>query len=115
MARPKNDGRGRLGGRAKGTPNKINSDVKNWIVSVLANGKGKFEDCFEYLPPSDYVKAYISLMNFVVPKQQAATPEMTFEAEYKQMKLMLEQLPDEYLDEISKRIIKLKNEAEKRR
>lgn len=114
MAREKNDGRGRLGGRAKGTPNKINSNVKNWIVSILTNGQDKFEEYFKDLAPTDYVKVYITLMNFVIPKQQASSPEIAFEAEYKQLRIMLEQLPNEYLDEIAKRIIKLKNESEKR-
>lgn len=35
MGRLKNDGRGRLGGRAKGTPNKPISPALEWLNAVL--------------------------------------------------------------------------------
>lgn len=35
MTRVKNDGRGRLGGRTKGTPNKTTSAIKDCITNIL--------------------------------------------------------------------------------
>jgi len=35
MGRLKNDGRGRLGGRAKGTPNKPISPALDWLNAIL--------------------------------------------------------------------------------
>ena len=39
MGRNKNDGFGRFGGRQKGTPNKVNSELKEWITQILNDGK----------------------------------------------------------------------------
>lgn len=36
MGRKANDGRGRLGGRAKGTPNKPKSPATDWVGEMLA-------------------------------------------------------------------------------
>ena len=35
MARQKNDGKGRMGGRAKGTPNKTTAAVKDWLSEIM--------------------------------------------------------------------------------
>lgn len=43
MPRPANDGRGRLGGRAKGTPNKPLTPVTAWINSQLNRNRGFIE------------------------------------------------------------------------
>lgn len=73
MARQKNDGKGRLGGRAKGTPNKVTTDLKEWITEILKNGKGLFAENLNSLEPREYVKVYIGLLNYVVPKQQSVS------------------------------------------
>ena len=39
MARPKNDGRGRLGGRAKGTPNKKTGEIRTFISELLTSNR----------------------------------------------------------------------------
>ena len=35
MARQKNDGKGRMGGRQKGTPNKVTGTVKEWLADLI--------------------------------------------------------------------------------
>ena len=52
MPRKKNDGRGRLGGRAKGTPNKVSAELKDWLACILNNGKERFERDIEQLDTS---------------------------------------------------------------
>lgn len=76
MGRAKNDGLGRLGGRKKGTPNKINSDLKEWITSIINDGKSQFIDDLRQLEPKERVKVYTGLLNYVLPKQQAITAEL---------------------------------------
>ena len=71
MARQKNDGKGRLGGRAKGTPNKVTADLKTWVASILDNGRDKFVESLEQLEPAEYVRVFTGLLNYVLPKQQA--------------------------------------------
>lgn len=43
MGRKPNDGRGRLGGRAKGTPNKPISPALDWLNSVLDKQRAVIE------------------------------------------------------------------------
>ncbi len=73
MSRSKNDGKGRLGGRAKGTPNKITGDLKEWINEIINNGKGLFAKHLNNLEPREYVKVYPGLLNYVMPKQQGVS------------------------------------------
>lgn len=82
MSRNKNDGKGRLGGRAKGTPNKITTDLKEWITEILKNGEGLFAENLNSLEPREYVKVYVGLLNYVVPKQQSVSVDA--QAEVKQ-------------------------------
>lgn len=43
MARQPNDGRGRLGGRAQGTPNKPKQPVANWARGLFIKNHDSFE------------------------------------------------------------------------
>ena len=43
MARQRNDGRGRLGGRAKGTPNKVTTSVKEWLSELVNANREQVE------------------------------------------------------------------------
>lgn len=56
MPRKKNDGKGRMGGRAKGTPNKTTSKIKDWISQLIDNNRELIEeDIKNYLQRIDYI------------------------------------------------------------
>ena len=76
MGRLKNDGLGRLGGRQKGTPNKINGELKEWITQIINDGKNQFIDDLMLLEPKERIKTYVGLLNYVLPKQQAIQAEI---------------------------------------
>lgn len=80
MARQKNDGKGRLGGRVKGTPNKATTDLKTWVASILDDGREQFQKDLENLEPSERVRVYVGLLNYVLPKQSAITPKIEDES-----------------------------------
>ncbi len=77
MARQKNDGRGRLGGRQKGTPNKITSLAKSMMQKWLELHNSKlnpddlqeliWED-FKQLTPQDRVRVTVDLLKMAVPR-----------------------------------------------
>lgn len=52
MARQANDGRGRMGGRAKGTPNKA-QNLNEWVNCFIKRNRAQFEDDFKTLTPRD--------------------------------------------------------------
>lgn len=107
MPRKKNDGRGRLGGRAKGTPNKVSAELKDWLASILHNGRERFESDIESLDSSERVRVYMSLLNYVLPKQQSMTAEAVAEAEIKELERLIDVMPDEAVDRIAAKIMDL--------
>jgi len=104
MARAKNDGRGRLGGRAKGTPNKTTSTVKEWLTALVDNNRKQIEKDLKAMEPAERVKLIAQLLNFIVPKQQAVSVEASIQAEYAEMSKLLQNAPDEVIDKIAERI-----------
>lgn len=77
MARHKNDGRGRMGGRAKGTPNKTTVTIKGWITSLVDNNREQVEADLAQLEPKDRLMFFEKLLQYVAPKQQAVSAEVS--------------------------------------
>ena len=59
MARQTNDGRGRLGGRAKGTPNK---NLNEWVNCFIKRNRAQFEDDFKTLSPQERAAVMATLI-----------------------------------------------------
>ena len=104
MPRSKNDGRGRLGGRAKGTPNKATSTVKEWLTRLVDANRKQREKDLKGMEPGERVKLFALLLNYIVPKQQAVSVEASIQAEYNEMAKLLQTAPDEVIDRIADRI-----------
>lgn len=107
MARQKNDGKGRLGGRSKGTPNKVTADLKTWVASILDGGRDRFVESLESLEPGEYVRVFTGLLNYVLPKQAPTTPDDMLEKEKKMMQELLLSMPEEMIDRVAKRLVEL--------
>ena len=97
MARQKNDGKGRIGGRAKGTPNKVSSTVKDWISQLIDDNRVQIEKDIKKLSPKDRLQMFEKLMQYVVPKQQSVRADIDLS------KLSETQL-DLIVDELTKNI-----------
>lgn len=108
MSRMRNDGKGRIGGRCKGTPNKVTTDLKTWIADILDNGRGNFEKKLEKLPPMEYVRVFTSLLNYVLPKQQAESIKENTQEEYNNLIKLIDEAPDKFVDRITEKIINIK-------
>ena len=61
----------KTGGRKRGTPNRVTTDLKTWVASILDGGRDRFVESLEQLEPAEYVKVFTGLLNYVLPKQQA--------------------------------------------
>ncbi|CCY50630.1 MULTISPECIES: hypothetical protein [Bacteroides] len=110
MGRKKGDGKGRLGGRTKGTPNRISGTVKEWIQKVIDDNRQKFEDDLDDLEPGERVRVISNLLQYVTPKMQSVSPEELLEAEYQKLTELLDAAPDEVVNEIVERIKRLTND-----
>lgn len=89
MARQKNDGKGRLGGRQKGTPNKITASVKDWLSGLIDKNRKQIEKDIKQLEPKERLQVLEKLMQYVIPKQQAVSADVN-----------IERLSDEQLDSL---------------
>lgn len=78
MARPKDDGRGRLGGRAKGTPNRATATLKDWVGNLIDKNRKQVERDLRALEPKDRLAMIEKLLQYVMPKQQAVKAEVDY-------------------------------------
>ena len=76
MARPRNDGRGRIGGRAKGTPNKVTTSVKAWIKELIDGHRSTLEADLMEMSPKERWDVIEKLLNYIVPKQQSVQADV---------------------------------------
>lgn len=53
MGRIANDGRGRIGGRAKGTKNKPQQPLNEWAAALINRRRAQFEKDLDALPPQE--------------------------------------------------------------
>lgn len=107
MSRQKNDGRGRLGGRSKGTPNKVTNDIREWVESILSKNKRQIENDFSLVDPDSRLRFVEKLMAYVVPKKTAVTIEEQMAEEYRQLDALLSKCPQEAIDRIAEKVIEL--------
>lgn len=80
MARQKNDGRGRLGGRAAGTPNKVSGTLKEWLTSLIDKNRKQIEKDLKGLSPKGRLLVIEKLMQYVIPKQAAQQVKLDFDS-----------------------------------
>lgn len=107
MGRKKSDGRGRLGGRKKGTPNKITGDLKGWVSDLLNDNRRQFESDLRELLPVERVRVISGLFNYVMPKQQSISIEEQIETETQVLTKFLNEAPEEAIDKIAERVLAL--------
>ena len=102
MPRQKNDGRGRLGGRTAGTPNK-DKPLKTFLRehSLLyftpdpETGRSQYDLDMEALDPHDRIDAELKLLNYTTPKMQATTVDMAITDDKQTLSSRLAQLAEE--------------------
>ena len=107
MARQKNDGKGRLGGRTAGTPNKVNGHIKDWISSLLDKNRKQIEADLAAMEPQERVKALFGLIGYVIPKQAAISVEEQTKIEAEALTQWLQNAPAEAIDGIAAKIMEM--------
>jgi hypothetical protein len=101
MARQKNDGRGRLGGRQKGTPNKTTSDLRQILAAQWQryHESGQFQDDIDSLDPATRAVVMEKYAQYFAPKMKsvevAMTAEVTHTIEDRLRKLCGNEMDDE--------------------
>lgn len=70
MARQRNDGKGRIGGRDKGTPNKVTKNLRSWLAEVIDENRGQIIRDLATLEPRERLQILEKFMQYVTPKPQ---------------------------------------------
>ena len=100
MARPRNDGRGRLGGRTKGTPNKVTSSIRDWLMELVNKNKRQVKRDLDALDPKDRLVMIEKFMQYVVPNQQAVAASVDFSTlTDEQLDMVVEQITTGIVDD----------------
>ena len=102
MARQKNDGKGRMGGRRKGTPNKVTGTVKEWLADLIDRNRGQIEADLRQLEPKERLAVLEKFMQYIVPKPKT---ELAVTSDKRQETFMdLSLVPDDVICEIADKL-----------
>jgi len=71
MSRQANDGRGRLGGRAKGTPNAPQEPLGEWLRGLVNRNRRKFEQDLKECTPQERA----AIISRIIPAVHPASAE----------------------------------------
>lgn len=94
-------------GRPAGTPNKVTSATKDWILAIIEENKERIRADLESMDSETRVRAVFSLLNFVTPKQQSISIEEQAKIEEDALFAFLENAPEEAVNAIAERVLEL--------
>ncbi len=89
MARNKTSFKKGQGGRQPGKPNKVTTDLRQWISKFIDDNREQIGKDWEELEPKDRIILFERLLKYALPTLQATTLDIDFE-----------KLSDEQLDYI---------------
>lgn len=107
MGRKKNDGRGRMGGRQKGTPNRTTTDLKEWITDLLIRNREQIEMDLQCMLPENRVRTLSALFPYVIPKQSSLSLDEQILSQTQSLSRWIEEAPEEAIDGIAKKVLEL--------
>ncbi|MDD6210556.1 MAG: hypothetical protein PUB21_08135 [Bacteroidales bacterium] len=70
MARQKNDGRGRMGGRQKGTRNKVNTELQKIIADFCIEHLDEIQEKWSQANSKESLQFFLGLLRFATPYPQ---------------------------------------------
>lgn len=109
MARQKNDGRGRMGGRKKGTPNKVTGTVKEWLADLIDRNREQIEEDLRQLEPRERLAVLEKFMQYIVPKPKT---ELSVTSDRQQEPVIdLSMVPDDVICEMADRLLDYRDKA----
>ena len=103
--------RRKTGGRVQGTPNRLTSELKEWITDLINDNKEQFTSDLQEVDPEKRLAILERLFQYVLPKQQSISIEAQLQAEYRELRVLLENAPEDAIDKITERIINLNNQS----
>lgn len=100
-------------GRPKGTRNKRNADLAEWVKMLLQGMQAQVMSDLNELEPSERVKSYINLLGYAIPKQASITAQAKIETEFAALEKLLNEAPEEAVQRIAQKVMQLQEEKQK--
>jgi len=94
-------------GRPRGTPNKVTTDLRKWVENLVSKNLSEMEKDLQKIEPKERLVILERLMQYILPKLQSITVEAQIQAEYDAIERLLNNAPDEAINEIVERLMKL--------
>lgn len=99
-------------GRPMGTKNKVTEKMRANLMEILQGLERQVKTDLRGLEPNERVKAYTSLLAYVIPKQAAITAEAKIQTEFAELEKLLQNAPDEAVQAIATKVIEMQAERE---
>lgn len=99
-----------LSGRKVGSKNVATTDLKLWVKGLLEKNIDLFESDLAQLESKDRLSVLQGLLKYSIPTIQATTIEASIQAEYNELKILLDSASPEAIEKISEKIISLNNQ-----
>jgi len=98
-------------GRKVGTVNKANSEIKQWVKKLLEANQAQFEADLLAVDGKDRLQIMTALLKYSIPTLQSVSIEAQIQAEYAELEKLLQSAPEAAIDQITERILNLKNQS----
>lgn len=108
----KNDDRINRNGRPVGSRNRVNAELREWVLATVNDNREQFLKDLAEVEPEKRLMIYERLLSFVLPKPQ--TIELDLSLEYKYLERLLKNAPAEAIEEITQKLITLNIESNER-
>jgi len=99
---------GNPNGRPKGVQNKVSGELKVWVQKLLDENRQTFESDLKNIDPVQRLQILEKMLNYCVPRLQSISIEEQVKAEYSELETLLHKMPDELIDRISEKVVKLR-------
>ena len=106
---------GNPGGRPKGSKNRADQELKQWLQMLVDGQRTQFEKDLKKVKPVQRLAILERLMSFLIPKQQSLSTEDRLRIEYDQILSIIKQTPEDGLELLERKItefLTLKREQE---
>jgi hypothetical protein len=108
----KNDDRINRSGRPVGAKNRVNAELREWVLQTVNNNKAQFLKDLAEVEPEKRLMIIEKLISFVLPKPQSI--ELDLSMEYKYLERLLKNAPAEAIDLITEKLITLNIDSNER-
>jgi len=109
----KNDKRINRSGRPLGAKNRVNAELREWVLQTVNDNREQFLKDLSEVEAEKRLMIIEKLISFVLPKPQSI--ELDLSVEYRYLEKLLKNAPDEAIEAITEKLITLNLESNERK